>query len=136
MIIKEYELGDTQDLGYGIKFQPLIFKSEPNVVYGYRIYNSMTDENTYVISKDERLVKSFGKDLVNIYRNYDEDTIDRDLDKYYDRVYKANPEVIVTDPNYWTDEEIWVGNERHWLLTDSNDIEYDVIPVGNWSSRF
>ena len=113
-----------------------ISESNYHPMFGYKIYSSMTDQNTYVISEDKQLAKQFGKMLVNIYRNYDEDTIDRDLEKYYRMVDNANPIVIVTDPEYWQDKEIWVGNERHWLLIDDYDCEYDVTPVGEWSSRF
>ena len=105
--------------------------------YAYKIYNDMTDDNTFIISKDKQRAKEYGKKLADIYRNYDEDTIDIDIDEYYNSLPNN---VIVTNPEYWTDRK--ERSNGHWIVTNYDDVNYDdnlsfdLTIIGDYSDRF
>lgn len=98
--------------------------------YGFKIYNEMTDENTFIISKNKDKAKKYGKILFNIFYNYDEDTIDDDIFEFY---HNLPSDVIVTDPDYWVDHKDDYAD--CWILTDDNDISYEVFIVGYEAGR-
>lgn len=106
-----------------------------NYIYGYKIYNDMTKGNTFVMSYDKKLAKYFGEWLVSIYKNYDEDTIDTEKDKFYSSTEIETAKVIVTDPEYWGDDKV----DRDTYIVyeyDNSDLAYAVQIIGSWSSRF
>lgn len=104
-------------------------------IYGYMIHNEMTVGNTFIMSADKKLAEEYGKWLVDIYKNYDEDTIGDDLDEFYKQASRTTPEIIITNPEYWYDERI---NRDLYIVSeyDNPDIVYGVDIVGSWSSRF
>ena len=104
-------------------------------MFGYKIYNEMTDDNTFVLSDNERTAKEYGEWLVDIYKNYDEETIEDRLNEFDYIVSRSKSDVIVTDPEYWKDErktdKVYVVYEY-----DNSDVAYIVQIIGSWSSRF
>jgi hypothetical protein len=95
----------------------------------------MTKGNTFVMSYDKKLAKYFGEWLVSIYKNYDEDTIDTKLDKFYNSTEIETGKVIVTNPEYWGDDKV----DRNTYIVyeyDNSDLAYAVQIIGSWSSRF
>jgi hypothetical protein len=100
--------------------------------YGFKIYNEMTDGNTFVISQDKALALSYGKKLRDIYKDEDEDRRDKNLDKYWSSL---PDNVLVTDPEYWAEERI---NRDTYILYeyDYSDTKYLTTIIGSWSSRF
>lgn len=129
MIIKEYN-------DYGISFEPLEVDIDYDNMYGFKFYNAMTDDNFYIISQDKSAVKTYANKLIYIYTNSEDEDIDKALGDFDNEVNSHRPKVLITDPESWTDEIFWIDNERHWLLTDSDDHTYDITPIGSWSSRF
>ena len=100
--------------------------------YAYKIYNDMTDGNTFVVSPDKGKAKRYGRELYNIYRNYNEDTIDDDIANFYNNLPN---DVFVTDPEDWTDEKI--NRDTYIIYEYDNDIiRYAVTLIGSNSFRF
>ena len=104
-------------------------------MFGYKIYNEMTDDNTFVLSDNERTAKEYGEWLVDIYKNYDEETIEDRLNEFDYIVSRSKSDVIVTDPEYWKDER---KNDKVYIVYeyDNSDVAYIVQIIGSWSSRF
>ena len=100
--------------------------------YGFKIYNEMTDGNTFVISQDKALALSYGKKLRDIYKDEDEDRRYESLDRYWSSL---PDNVLVTDPEYWAEERI---NRDTYILYeyDYSDTKYLTTVIGSWSSRF
>ena len=117
---------------YDDEQEPLYDFNELAQFYGYKIYSSMTDGNTFVVSSDKEKAKRYGKQLYEIYRNYDEDTIDKDVSDFYDSL---PDDVFVTDPEYWADEK--VDRDTYIIYEfDRDDVRYAVTLVGSKSDRF
>ena len=104
-------------------------------MFGYKIYNEMTDDNTFVLSDNERTAKEYGEWLVDIYKNYDEETIEDRLNEFDYIVSRSKSDVIVTDPEYWKDER---KTDKVYIVYeyDNSDVAYIVQIIGSWSSRF
>lgn len=100
--------------------------------YAYRLYNEMTDENTFVISQNKNEAIKYGKKLVSIYDNSDEKELDYEIENFYNTLPKN---VIVTDPEYWAEHKDNFAN--YWTLEDNNnDASYEVQIVGTYFNRF
>ena len=104
-------------------------------MFGYKIYNEMTDDNTFVLSNNERTVKEYGEWLVDIYKNYDEETIEDRLNEFDYIVSRSKSDVIVTDPEYWKDER---KTDKVYIVYeyDNSDVAYIVQVISSWSGRF
>lgn len=98
-------------------------------MFGYKIHNQMTDENTFILSDSEEMSKKYGRMYVNIIDNYDEDTIDEEIATFYDILPKS---VIVTDPEYTSEKRI--GPNKYRL--DTGESVYIATIIGDFSSRF
>jgi ATP-dependent RNA circularization protein (DNA/RNA ligase family) len=120
---------------YPFEYADDYVENEAIHIYGYKIYNYMTSGNTFVMSADKKLAEEYGKWLVDIYKNYDEDTIGDDLDEFFKQASRTTPETIITNPEYWYDERI--NRDLYTVFEyDNSDIVYGVEIVGSWSSRF
>ena len=117
---------------YDDEQEPQYYYNELAQFYGYKIYSSMTDGNTFVVSPDKEKAKRYGKRLYEIYRNYDEDTIDKDVSDFYANLPN---DVFVTNPEYWADEKV---NRDIYIIYefDRDDIRYAITLVGSVSDRF
>ena len=104
-------------------------------MFGYKIYNEMTDDNTFVLSDNERTAKEYGEWLVDIYKNYDEETIEDRLNEFDYIVSRSKSDVIVTDPEYWKDER---KTDKVYIVYeyDNSDVAYIVQVISSWSGRF
>jgi hypothetical protein len=103
--------------------------------FGYKIYNEMTDDNIFILSGNERTAKEYGEWLADIYKNYDEETIEDELNEFDYVVSRSKSDVIVTNPEYWKDER--KANEVYIVYEyDNFDIAYIVPIIGSWSGRF
>lgn len=103
--------------------------------FGYKIYNEMTDDNIFVLSDNVRTAKEYGEWLADIYKNYDEETIEDELNEFDYIVSRSKSDVIVTDPEYWKDERKTDGVYIVYEY-DNFDIAYIVQIIGSWSGRF
>jgi hypothetical protein len=103
--------------------------------FGYKIYNEMTDDNIFVLSGNERTAKEYGEWLADIYKNYDEETIEDELNEFDYIVSRSKSDVIVTNPEYWKDERKTDGVYIIYEY-DNFDIAYIVLIIGSWSGRF
>ena len=103
--------------------------------FGYKIHNEMTADNIFVLSDNERTAKEYGEWLADIYKNYDEETIEDELNEFDYIVSRSKSDVIVTNPEYWKDERKTDGVYIVYEY-DNFDIAYIVQIIGTWSGRF
>ena len=84
---------------------------------------------------NERTAKEYGEWLADIYKNYDEETIEDELNEFDYVVSRSKSDVIVTDPEYWKDER---KTDKVYIVYeyDNFDIAYIVQIIGSWSGRF
>lgn len=99
-------------------------EKELDEYFAYLIYNAMTDENTFICSKSQDSARKYGRKLYEIYKDYDEDTIDKKIDMFYEFL---PDNVFVTDPNNTEETPAERDNYILWLQDKGTTIYVNVI---------
>lgn len=104
-------------------------ESVDNQMYGYKLYNDMTDETFFVLADNKSDAVKYGKKLATIYAQEDVDEL---LNSFYEELPSR---IIITDPEYDTlTRDRKSGNWTATLDSTGNDVE--IITVGEYNSRF
>ena len=105
---------------------------DADIIYGYHFYNSMTDEDFFLIGHYEDKVKRYGNELADIYDG-NPDEIEERLDKFY---YNLPKYLSVTDPE--NDICEYQRLTKSWIIEMDNGYgeTYEVIVVGEFKGRF
>ena len=104
-------------------------ESVDNQMYGYKLYNDMTDETFFVLADNKSDAVKYGKKLATIYAQEDADEL---LNSFYEELPSR---IMITDPEYDTlTRDRKSGNWAAVLDSTGEDVE--IITVGEYNSRF